>query len=119
MTKTTCAAALTFLLVLTGVACTPQAEPALARYLAGAEIQAESDEQRQILAAALDDMSRLPEGELRSKRYGPRELPLPSLLRAHLMPAEPIAVEDNEFYEDGDDPRVRDAIAKLRQRLPR
>ena len=99
------------------ISCAENPPVALARYLDQAEIQAETDEQRAVLRQALDDMLRQPPERLRSARYGAEQRTLPELLRAHLVPADPVAVEDDEFYTLAKDARVQAAIARLQRQL--
>jgi hypothetical protein len=98
-------------------ACAKASPPPLARYLEHAEIQAETDAQRAELNGALGDLVRLEPAALRTKKYGPDQQPLPAFLRAHLVPAEPVAVEDEEFYTAAGNPQVRTAVAALQTRL--
>lgn len=102
--------------------CGPREAPkprqtATAKYLEGAEIQAETDAQRAVLAQALEDMATLQAEGLRGKRYGPDQKPLAALLRAHLVPAGPVAVEDDQFVTQAGEPEVRAAVEKLRGKL--
>jgi hypothetical protein len=104
--------------VMSLTTCTSTAPPvALARYLDGVEVQAETDAQRAILTQALDDMFQQPPATLRAARYGPDQRTLPALLRAHLVPSEPIAVDDEAFYTQAGDPQVRAALGTLLQKL--
>ncbi|MCW5665737.1 MAG: hypothetical protein KIT35_18055 [Piscinibacter sp.] len=71
---------------------------ALVALLRGAEIQAETDAQRAELRRALQDLRDRPLAELQGARYaGPDGTPgqrgLADLLRAHLVPAQPAAIE--------------------------
>jgi hypothetical protein len=70
---------------------TPLARNVVARYLEGAELQAETNEQRREIAQALQDMLSMPAAELRKQRYsdysgtqacGQQQ----ELLRAHFCP---------------------------------
>lgn len=105
-------------LTLALAGCGDAAPVPLARYLEHVEIQAETDAQRTALAQAFDDMLRLRPEQLRAARYGPKRDPLPILLRDHLVPSEPVAVEDDEFYSQASDARVRAAVGTLRRKLP-
>jgi hypothetical protein len=102
---------------LLAISCAENPPVALAQYLDQAEIQAETDEQRAALRQALDDMLRQPPEQLRTARYGVEQRTLPELLRAHLVPAGPVAVEDDEFYTQAQDARVKAAIARLQRQL--
>lgn len=106
-------AAIAFLLT----ACAGWQPVALARYLEHAEIQAETDAQRAVVGHALDDMLRLQAAKLRTIRYGESRSALPGLLRAHLVPSAPVSVEDEEFYLQTGDSRVRSAIETLKKKL--
>ena len=71
---------------------------ALVRLLRGAEIQAETDAQRAELRRALQDLRDRPPAELAALRYAgadgtPGQRSLAEVLRAHLVPAQPMAVE--------------------------
>ena len=110
-------AAAAWLIVVALTACASRPPVALARYLEHAEIQAETDAQRATLGRAFDDMLQLQPEKLRTARYGPNQSTLPALLRAHLVPSEPVAVEDEEFYSQAGDARVRVAVGTLRQKL--
>jgi len=106
-----------WLIALALTACASAPPVALARYLEHAEIQAETDAQRATLGRAFDDMLQLQPEKLRAARYGPDRSTLPALLRAHLVPSEPVAVDDEEFYTQAGDARVRVAVGTLRQKL--
>ena len=105
------------LIVCLLAACADAGSEHLAKYLEGAEIQAETQEQRAVLAQALSDMLRLPPTGLRAARYGPDNRPLPDLLRAHLVPSEPVPLDDEEVYSQAGEPRARAAIESLRIKL--
>lgn len=89
----------------------------LAAYLTGAEIQAETDEQRATLRLAFDDMLTKRPDQLRAARYGSK--PLPAFIRAHVVPTRPVPVEDEEFYRGASTAAVRAAILTLRDKLPK
>jgi hypothetical protein len=105
------------LILLSLTACTAAPPVPLARYLEHAEIQAETDTQRAALRQAFEDMLSPATEKLRTARYGPDQRTLPALLRAHLVPLEPVAVEDEEFYTQARDARVQAAVEALRQQL--
>lgn len=87
--------------------------PALARYLAGAEIQAETGDQRAAVRQALNDMTTLSQEQLRKTHYGPEKQSLPVFLRAHVVPSAPVPVEDDDFFTKAADPGARAAVKKL------
>lgn len=71
---------------------------ALASLLRGAELQAETDTQRAELRRALQDLRDLSPAELQAARYaGPDGTPgqrsLAEVLRAHVVPAQPAAID--------------------------
>jgi len=75
-----------------------QTGAALVAYLQGAEIQAETDAQRDVLRRALRDLASLPPAELRAARYPssdgrPAQRDVVQVLRSHLVPARPQAVD--------------------------
>lgn len=95
---------------------TPESTSA-ALYLAGAEIQAETPQQREALRKALDDMLSLTPDQLRQTRYGSEHKTLPALLRTHIVPPAPVPAEDNDFYAQAENPKVRAAVEILRAKL--
>jgi hypothetical protein len=84
-----------------------------AEFFSGAEIQAEAPEQRQVIHKALDDMLLLPSEDLLQVRYGADHKTLPEVLRSHLVPLAPVAVTDDDFYNQTSDVKVREAIKSL------
>lgn len=71
---------------------------ALVQWLSGAELQAETDAQRAELRRALQDLRDRPLAELQAARYAgadgtPGQRSLVELLRAHVLPARPVAVD--------------------------
>ena len=77
-----------------------EAPGVVARFLDGAEIQAETDAQRRELRRALADLLARPAAELRSARYAGGERSLVELLNAHLLPATPQRLEPESFFAD-------------------
>lgn len=98
-------------------ACVGAHRAPLARYLASAEVQAETDVQRAMLRRAVHDMLDLPPERLRGARYGGKGWTLPRLLRANLVPAQPAALEDSDFYTQARDARVRASLEVLKRKL--
>jgi hypothetical protein len=91
------------------------AESPVAAYLTGAEIQAETDAQRRELRRALADLIDQPAETLRTARYaGPQGEPaqrdLVQLLRAHVVPASPHALDLDTLLADKDRPEARAAL---------
>ena len=77
-----------------------EAPGVIARFLDGAEIQAETDAQRRELRRALADLLVRPAAELRGARYAGGERSLVELLNAHLLPATPQRLEPESFFAD-------------------
>lgn len=81
------------------VVAAPQARgDSVVRLLRNAELQTETDTQRAELRRALQDLRDLPPAELRAARYaGPDGTPgqrsLAEVLRAHVVPAQPAAID--------------------------
>ena len=99
-----------------------QAAEALVAYLRGAEIQAETDAQREVLRRALRDLASLPPAELRAARYPgadgrPGERDLAQVLRAHLVPASPRGVDLDELLAGRDSEAGRAALRETLARL--
>jgi hypothetical protein len=73
----------------------PAADNRLVQLLQGAEIQAETDAQRAELRRALQDLRDKPPAELAAARYAgldgtPGQRSLAEVLRAHVVPAQPV-----------------------------
>lgn len=87
----------------------------IVRCLSHAELQAETAEQTQRLAAALDEMARLPITELKQRRYAdyqgaPGQWDLPTLLGRHFVPEGPCDYR-TQFWQSLADPEAR-ALAR-------
>lgn len=92
-----------------------QAASAVVAYLQGAEVQAENDAQRRELQRALADLLYQPAETLRAARYSaasgePGQRDLAQLLRGHLVPASPQALDTDQLFAAKDDPQVRAAV---------
>ena len=114
-----------------GSAATPAAAPvatkastgiALVGYLRGAEIQAETDAQRETLRKALRDLQALPAAEMRAARYAgadgrPARRDVIQVLRAHLLPPAPQGLEMEPLLVDRETDAgraaLRETLAKL------
>jgi hypothetical protein len=99
-----------------------QNDAALVAYLRGAEIQAETDAQREVLRRALRDLASLPAAELRAARYPasdgrPAQRDVVQVLRGHLVPATPQGVDLDELLAGRDSEAgraaLRETLAKL------
>jgi len=91
-------------------------------YLAGAEIQAETDAQRAELRRAFNDMLSRPADELRTRRYAgfdgtPAARSLPELLSGHVVPRTPQAIDTARFFEDTRSPAARRAVRRLLRQM--
>jgi hypothetical protein len=91
---------------------------AVAEFLAGAEIQAETDAQRMELRRALADLAEKPAQALRDARYAdaqgrPGQRDLPAVLRAHLVPTAPRGINEASFFDDATQPAARTAARAL------
>jgi hypothetical protein len=106
--------------VLSFAACAQESpEQPLYTYLKGAELQVETDDQRQEIKTALQDMLNLPPEELKKKRYKnyrmeENQWTLVELLQAYYFPNKPMALEHTtSLYKEISDPKVRKIISKL------
>ena len=99
------------------VACANNDTPAAALYLSGAEIQAETDDQRMAVRQVLNDMTTLSSELMRNARYGPELKTLPAFLRSHVVPSAPVPIEDDDFITQADNPSVRAAVEELRRKM--
>jgi hypothetical protein len=93
----------------------PATGTALVAYLRGAEIQAETDAQRDVLRRALRDLATLPAAELRAARYPasdgrPAQRDLVQVLRGHLVPTTPQGVDLDELLAGRDSEAGRAAL---------
>ncbi len=91
-------------------------------YLRGAEIQAETDAQRDTLRQALRDLQTLPAGELRTARYAgahgqPAQRNLAQVLRGHLVPAAPQTLELEPLLTERETEAGRAALRETLARL--
>jgi hypothetical protein len=78
---------------------------AVVDYFSGAEIQAETDAQRNELRKALTDMLTLPIDVLKQRRYAgfdgkPSARNLVEILSGHLVPTAPRALDAQAFFAD-------------------
>lgn len=124
-----------FVLMLIGSCARPeQPRPQLAaaatssnevvRYLGGAELQAETDQQVAEIKRALGDLLTLPPAELETRRYAdytgkPRQWPLGRLLMKYYVPARaPDSFESEaKLYRDAQAQPAKDVIRGLLRRL--
>ena len=106
----------------------PAAANALVGYLRGAEIQAETDGQRATLRQALHDLQTLPAAELRAARYAAADgraaqRDLVQVLRAHVVPPTPQAIEIEQLLQDRETDAgraaLRETLAALDRPAPR
>ena len=106
----------------------PAAGNALVGYLRGAEVQAETDGQRATLRQALHDLQTLPAAELRAARYAAADgraaqRDLVQVLRAHVVPPAPQAIEIEQLLQDRETDAgraaLRETLATLDRPAPR
>ena len=92
-------------------------------YLNGAELQVETDDQRQEIKKALQNMLNLSPEVLKKKRYKnyrieENQWTLVELLQAYYFPSKPMALEhDISLYRETSDPKVRQIVSKLLSNL--
>ena len=111
---------LSFAMLLAGCATTLAGPPRpvvnpIVGCLSHAELQAETSEQTQRLAAALDEMARLPIDDLKQRRYPdyqgtPGQWDLPTLLGKHFVPEGPCDYR-TQFWQSLAAPEAR-ALAR-------
>jgi hypothetical protein len=99
-----------------------QAGAALVAYLQGAEIQAETDAQRDVLRRALRDLASLPAAELRAARYPasdgrPGQRDVVQVLRGHLVPATSQGIDLDELLAGRESEAGRSALGETLARL--
>lgn len=99
----------------TPVAAAEQAAAAVAAYLSDAELQAETDAQRQELRRALTDLLERPASALAAARYaGPDGTPgqrdLAAVLRGHLVPRSPRPLDLATLLAAQGHPRLAEAV---------
>jgi inorganic pyrophosphatase/exopolyphosphatase len=97
---------------------------AVLEYLTGAEIQYETEEQKQNIVQALRDMSELSAEELSRKRYKdysgkPGGWDLQTLLYRHVVPKKQEDTLGADFYEELKSKRVKEGIERLLDELDR
>jgi hypothetical protein len=95
----------------------PETQNYLYEYLKGAELQCE-DVQEAEISHVLNDLLNLPAAELRKKRYKnyqghPGKWTAPYFIERHFVPEEMKGVNEDTFYEDLKDPRVKEIIRSL------
>ncbi|MES2821576.1 MAG: hypothetical protein V4812_21585 [Pseudomonadota bacterium] len=91
------------------------AENSVSAYLSGAEIQAEDNAQRSELIKAFEEMLALPVADLKTRRYagydGTQDArSLVDLLRDHIVPAKPQAIDPTQFFISVKSPVAQTAI---------
>lgn len=84
-------------------------------YLDGAERQAETDEQRQEILRALEDLRSLDPTALRQRRYAdyenrPGQWTLVQLLQRYFVPRGPSAIDEETLYRDAQAHRAREVV---------
>ena len=94
-----------------------KAENPVAEYFENAELQYEGEVQKENILTALEDILRLPEDELRTRRYkdytGKDDAwDLPTLIYRHFVPDEQKNLGDN-FYEDVKTKEMQEKIERM------
>lgn len=102
----------------------PPTENVVARYLEGAEVQAETDGQRREIARALQDMLDLPGAELIKRRYSDYSgnaaaWTVTDLLRAYFVPRQPMKLDPERFYREVGQAQAKATIRKQLQGIQR
>lgn len=105
-----------------------QDQNSVAAFLANAERQSETDEQRREIQRALRDMVNKSPTELRQMRYAdyqgrPGAWSVTQLLQRYYAPDPPMTLDENRFYQDVAAPAARAVILRqldaVTQALPR
>ena len=96
----------------------------VATFLANAERQAETDEQRSEIQRALHDMLDKSPGDLRQMRYADytgqvNQWSIIQLLVHYFVPNPPAALDETKFYQDTRTPAARAAIKHQLDELTR
>ena len=91
-------------------------------YLAEAERQSETDDQRQEIEKALRDMLTLSPGELRKRRYAdyqgnPQKWSVTTLLTRYFVPDSLFQIEEDRFYEDVSDSTAQEITRRQLEAL--
>jgi hypothetical protein len=95
----------------------PQKPNGVVLYLEGAERQCETDDQRQEILRALEDLRTLDAGTLTKRRYAdyqnvPGRWTLAQLLQKYFVPCEPRSIEERTLYRDAQEPAAREVVAQ-------
>lgn len=107
------------------IACTPPAPPSshLAQYLENAELQCETEEQKENIHQAFRDMLTLSPEELKGKLYknyqGIPEWQAHVVLEKHFVPDSQMFLDKDTFYEDLKDPRAQKNIQQWLKKMER
>ena len=100
----------------------PSTRNVVARFLEGAELQAETDGQRREIARALQDMLNMPAGELGKQRYSDYSgndaaWTVTELLKAYFVPTQPMRLHPERFYREVGQPEAKAAVRKQLKRI--
>lgn len=92
-----------------------QAAATVSAYLSDAELQAETDAQRQELRRALIDLLKQPAAALATRRYAapdgtPGQRDLAAVLRGHLVPRSPQPLDQETLLAAQGSPRLAEAV---------
>jgi hypothetical protein len=93
----------------------PQKPNEVVLYLDGAERQAETDEQRQEILRALEDMRTLDAATMKSRRYAdegnvPGKWTLAELLQKYFVPRAPHLIDEVALYRDTQSASAREVV---------
>jgi len=104
-------------LLLLAASCSVTRENDVAAFLAGAERQSESEDQKGEIRRALQDVLKLPPAELRGRRYADYQMrtnawTVVELLQRYYVPRSRAFLDPETFYDQLRDRRVRTAVER-------
>lgn len=90
----------------------------VAEYLEGAELQYETDVQKENIATALNDILNLPAEELKKRRYKDytgkeKQWDLPTLIYRHFVPQWPGTTLGDNFYQDVKSKEAQEQVKQI------
>jgi hypothetical protein len=108
-------------LALAACGAQPGSGNSVAAYLENAQVQAETDAQRLQVRRALTDIIEKPASDLRAQRYrdhsGAQAWLVSDVLRAHVVPSTPQALDPERFFDDAAKPEAKQAARKVLERM--
>ena len=104
--------------------CAPASGNVVAAYLNGAERQTETDQQRQDIGRALNDLLGLSSAELRARRYPdyqgkPEAWTAAELIQKYYVPVNAMKLDEDRFYRDAGLPAGRAVLERCLKELDR